>query len=274
MAGASLRELWWVDGSPAAGTDRATLEELALGTLGVMTSQIIPIRAHRVAMVADYEDLALQVLGLVSPDRAPLAGAVASWVAQAVEVFAGSPAIRLDVGFSFASGPSDPAPTLLAAIAPAPGPTTAVAAFGLVRASHPVVAFPPFAGLPLVESAERATLRRAGRGRGADDVVLYDGQGLVVDLAGATLVVQRPEGLCTPAAARGAIRSPLRDRLVQHGVLTELSWDAGIPQDGCHLVLTRWGRVVPVHRFEGRTLPTDRAAAARLATAVDAALAA
>lgn len=268
----SLRELWWVDGSPAVGMSRSALEALALGTLGVVTSQVIPIRNCSAVMVEDFEGLALQVLRLVSPGRTPRAGVMAGWIEDAVAAFPGSGAVRLDVGFSFASGPSDPAPTLIAAITPAHEPATAADPCRLVLASNPSVAFPPFAGLPLAVSAERATLGRTARQRGGADVVLYDAGGLVLDLAANTLVLQRREGLCTPAAHRGAVRTPLRDRLVTQGVLSEMPIDLGVQDDVVHLILTRWGTVVPVASVEDRTLPAGSTAARRLVAAVREAL--
>lgn len=251
---------------------RSALGRLALGTLGVLTSQIILIRNRRAVMVAEHERLALQMLHLVSPGRTPSPGVVAAWIEGAAAGFFDSGAIRLDVGFSFESGPSDPAPTVVAALTPAPEPTMQDEPCRLVLAGHPSVTFAPSAGLPLVVSAERAVLGRSARVRGATDVVLQDLAGFAVDLAANTLVVQLPDGLCTPAVTLGAVRTPLLDRLVSTGVLTEVSIDAGSLQGFANLMMTRWGSVVPVVSLEDRALPAGGAAADRLGKAVQAAL--
>jgi hypothetical protein len=274
MAHASGRAMWWVDAAPASHMGQAELDILALSTLGVMTTQIIPIRTLHAAMVGKYEALALQLLRVVSPIKTPRLGVIADWIGEGVNEFRHTSAIRLDVGFSFASGPSDPNPTLIGIIAQASeSPIASSEAVHLTLASHPTVTFPPFAGLPLTLSAERGALVRSSRASGATEVLLYDLDGRVIDLAESTLVLGLPEGLSTPSSAHGAIRTPLRDRLVSVGVLNEVSIPAEPHPAVPHFLLTRWGSVMPVSRIDDRELPRDESAFGSLTGAVEEALA-
>jgi len=274
MAHASGRALWWVDAAPAGHMGQAELDSLALSTLGFMTTQLIPLRARHAAMVGEYEALALQLLRLVSEVETPRLGVIADWIEEGVNEFGNTSAIRLDVGFSFASGPSDPTPTLIGIIAQSSEPPIAsTKAVQLTLASHPTVTFPPFAGLPLTLSAERGALVRSARASGATEVLLYDLDGRVIDLAESTLALRLPEGLSTPSSANGAIRTPLRDRLVSEGVLNEVSIQAEPHPAVPHLLLTRWGSVIPVSRIDDRDLPRDESALDSLTGAIEEALA-
>jgi branched-subunit amino acid aminotransferase/4-amino-4-deoxychorismate lyase len=108
-------------------------------------------------------------------------------------------------------------PTVLVTAAPVPPPREAVR---LATARHPHVAALP--GVKTIDYAANVVARLEAEDAGADEALLLDAEGRVVECAQANLFAVRGDALLTPPLSRGCLPG------VTRGVVLELAPEAGL----------------------------------------------
>lgn len=248
--GPQIPAFWWLDHEPINTWTASAHAQLVVQTLGVMSTQVVPLVNGRPWKARSYADLAVSYIDLVAPACETSDEVQECLNESAAHLGESYSFLRLDVGLVFPHG------------SPAGIPIPLVVVAAHEPSSDDLLGLPvrlgvgrsdmhdgPFQGLPAALSAEDALLLRQAKLRGFDRVLLATSSGIVRGGIEMHVLLHRPSGWITPTA--GVALTPLVLALLDAGWVNPGVFSLEEALQSSVAILTRIGTLRPVVGLEG-----------------------